>query len=291
MLSKTKIIAKLAFYTLSVASSVFMILIFYQFGENQFYKIVWGAVGIGLDLSKIFFRTQVTNAMGMRQKVKKELVAIYLLIAFACVACGIIFGISSIQKIDKINASENASMAETAIRIDDAEQKIKSISESDKTETARANIQRQIDALARQSDIVSNVEQSIFISREVQNLENQKKNLGRESLDAKKDETLKTLTQLKKEYSSQVLAEQNVKGAFQVVAEVTHIPHKAVMVIFLFFVIITMEILIAYTSASALLPSKKPTPKVKKKDAGKKEAYQLALTALKDSVANVKEKT
>lgn len=253
-IAKTKGISRLVFYPLALVGTGFTLKLFFDFGSNIFSGIAWAIVGAGMESLKIIFLIRWQNSVFLKRKIKPINFYGYLAMALLCAFASLVFGISTIEKKAIKDMGKTVRSDELRMKIEDAERSLSSMKTSDNTEADRANIQKQIDALTRQIDnvTVGVAERSINLTGEIERLQNKKRMIGREGVNVPKDEAIKKLTELRKEYSEVVMSESDTKGSFEIVAKVLHVPVNVVMVTFLFLVTIAMEVGIAVTSQSAI---------------------------------------
>lgn len=277
---KTSLVSKIVFWPMSAVSTVFTVTLFYDFGASVFTSILWSVVGITLEFLKILFLFKWQNAVFLRRPARPSHVGMYLSLAALSVFASLVFGISTIEKQSLGIDAKNGHVSELAMRIKDAEDRLSKY-QAPNAEAERRSIDRQIDALTRQiTNITESVsERSIQITREIQRLQNIRNQAGN-GIDPQKDALITSISSMRREYALASNGSVKAMGSFETLASVLGVSVNAVMVIFLMFTVIAIEIGMAVTAGSATAGS----PVVGKKK--KKPNHQLSFTDMIEEKEN-----
>lgn len=264
-LQSTTFLSKLIFYPFAVTSTIFTVILFYDFGDSIPKGVIWAVVGFGMDGMKIYFLAKIGNAMQRRHHVKPYLASL-------------VFGISTIERQAMKVDGEGGVKYELAMRIKDAEDRLQKYPAQD-NEGERRSIDRQIEALTGQiSNITVGVsERSIQITREIRDLRERRNRIGK-GKDTEKDALIQSISEMRRDYAQALRGSEKAKASFQVFADFLGVKLNTLMVAFLGFVVISMEIGMAFTSGPAVASLIGVEPaKAKKK---KKETAQMSLPGI-----------
>lgn len=278
-IAPTKLLAKIVFIPMVAVSGIFTVKLFFDFGSDLLSGMLWSVVGLALEIAKILFLTRWSNQVYLNRKVKPVNAVLYLSLAFLSAIASVVWGISTVEKQAMSVESESTRLAEVVLKIKDAESRLKAIEGYD-TDGERKSIDRQIDSLSFQiANITHDIsERSIAITKEIERLQDRKRNLGRNA-DDEKSKIIATIGELKRERSSIMSVTQKTKGSFEVLANALGVATNTVMVAFLFFVVVAIEVVMAVTSGPAVddVVNSKPPTKIAKK----KHTDQLTLEGVK----------
>lgn len=267
-LQSTTFLSKIIFYPFAVTSTIFTVILFYDFGDSIPKGVIWAVVGFGMDAMKIYFLAKIGNAMQTRHNVKAYLVALYLMFAGLSSIASLVFGISTIERQAMKVDGEGGAKYELAMRIKDAEERLQKYPTQD-NDGERRSIDRQIEALTGQiSNITVGVsERSIQITREIRDLRERRNRVGK-GKDAEKDALIQSISDMRRDYAVAARGSEKAKASFQVFADFLGVKLNTLMVAFLGFVVISMEIGMAFTSGpavSSLISGEMAKPKKEKK--------------------------
>lgn len=269
-IAKTKTITKLVFFPLAVVGAGFSLKLFWDFGDSVLSSIAWAIVGAGMEALKLIFLLRWQTAVFLKKRPKLINIMGYLSLALLCAIASLVFGITTIERQSLKGASSTAKAQELKMRIQDTEARISNLAISSSTDDERQSIKKQISALTRQIDAVTvNVsERSIALTQEIERLQARLRSFGHETTDNRKESLLAALGQLRKEYAEVALTESSTKGSFETIAATIGVKQDTVMVFFLLFVVLAMEVGMAVTSGGAISgeAGKKISKKVKGKD-------------------------
>ena len=268
-IAKTKTITKLVFFPLAVVGAGFTLKLFFEFGDNIVSSIAWAIVGAGMEALKLIFLLRWQTAVFLKKRPKVINIVGYLSLALLCALASLVFGITTIERQSLKGSAATAKAQELRIRIQDTEARISNLAISAQSDDERQSIKKQISALTRQIDqITVNVsERSIALTQEIERLQARLRSFGYETIDNRKETLLQALGQLRKEYAEVALSESSTKGSFETIAATIGVKQDTVMVWFLFFVVLAMEVGMAVTSGGAIFgdAGKKVGPKMKDK--------------------------
>lgn len=279
-LTKTTFISKIIFWPLTVVSTIFTAVLFFEFAETVFTGCLWVVVGLSMESLKILFLARVGNALYIKRSVRWHDLVLYISFAVLSAVASLSFGISTIERQAIGVEAGDSRRVELSMKIKDAEERLARWAAPD-AEGERVSIDRQIDSLTKQiTNVTEHVsERSLQITHEIQRLRTARNNIGK-GMDAQKDALITALAQMKRDHAIVSRGTLKAKGSFQTLADVLGVTVNSVMVCFLMFTVIAIEIGMAVTAGSATAGS----PVVGKKK--KKPNHQLSFTDMIEEKGN-----
>jgi len=259
MIAKTKLLNNIAFFPF-VAVSLFMTLwLFWQFGSNIMAAILLCVSGAAVEVFKILMLLRWRNQVAMKRKRKDYFpLFVYLMIAIASCFASMSFGVKEIEKVSALQMGDVGKSEVIEMRIAQLQNQA-----SHKNTGYIENLKKQINDLRSK---IPNKGMNIIKKTKEINVEISKINkIIYAASKVRDNSSIHTKIQiLKIELAEARFNSIDTKGSFKVMADVFGIRTETIMIIFLLFVTVTIEVGIASTSTGFSSGVKKKVVKKKK---------------------------
>jgi hypothetical protein len=263
MIAKTKTLNNLVFFPLVTVSLIMTIWLFYQFGSNVVSSVLLCIIGAGIEAFKILSLIRWKNQKLLNRKRQYSPLFLYTVMAVASCFASLAFGIKEIEKVSAIQMTDTGRGEVIQMRISQLTKQA-----GHKNSTYITGLQRQIETLKGQIPTrgISIIKKTKEINDEISKLNEQIKKAAQVKDNAYIHNQIE---KLKKEYAHVRLTTIDTKGTFAIVADAFGIKTETIMIIFLTFVTIIIEVGIASTSATVATSVRKAAKKTD--EAGKSE--------------------
>jgi TolA-binding protein len=270
VIAKTRTLNNSAF-TLFTAVSLFMSLwLFYQFGSNIFSASILCICGAAVETFKILTLLRWRNQVEMKRKKKNHsLLLIYLMIALASCFASMAFGVKEIEKVSVRQLGDTGTAQVIEMRIAALKKKA-----GHKNTAYIAGLRNQIEILKGQipSRGLRIIEKTKQINDEISKINAR---IAQASQVSDNRHIHDEIQRLKGEYAAAKFHSVDSKGAFAVMAETIGVTVNTIMLVFLAFVTITIELGIAQTSSGFAEARRKPAKRKKREKRGEKGQITL----------------
>ena len=260
MIAKTKTLNNSAFFILAAVSLFMSLWLFWQFGSNVFSATLLAICGAGVEMLKILNLLIWRNQFAMKQKKKSYTpLFIYLMIAIASCFASMSFGVKEIEKVSIRQLGDTGKAEVIEMKITQLQRQA-----GHKSTKYITGLQSQISDLRGQIPTrgFRVIEKTKEINAEISILNGK----IRDASKVKDNENIHSqLAILKSQLAKAKFNSVDTKGSFAIMAGVLGCSVEMIMIVFLAFVTITIEVGIASTSPGVVAGVKAVKKKIKKK--------------------------